>query len=207
MPLHINGQPVKQAVLPPDQQLAIAIASHGASDRSYLFAIQAIAVALAWESPRPAPWEILQQEEVARLQSVIKGEEDFLLSCGKDKTPAGAQNARETRDSLAKLHNQLHDAKQALAATAVHMPIDHEETVAMGRRVLAALKAVGIPLIQTAREGSKIITEAKAQASAGFEEYAALEGRGFSNPPDGPTSAGGSSLPISGAVIPPDGSP
>lgn len=196
-----KGQPME---IPIDPLLACEVAGRRsmATGARQVHALGLLVLAIGWPGDRP--WVA---GEKALLEAAA-GQKNMLESAirGQGGKIPDAE-LRSLKRDLAAATEDWRERKAAFdAADVTDLPLDPELATEAANRVRNALLADGVPAMVLAQWALQVVNLCSEIATAGFSEWAALDGQGFSSPPEESRSSGGSPLPSASAETPPAGS-
>ena len=196
-----KGQPME---IPIDPLLACEVAGRRsmATGARQVHALGLLVLAIGWPGERPwVAGERALLEAAAGQRSMY---ESALRGQGSQLSPA---ELRTMKQDLASATEDWRERKAAFdAADVTDLPLDPELATEAANRVRNALLADGVAAMVLAQWALQVVNLCSEIATAGFSEWAALDGQGFSSPPEESQSSGGSPLPSASVETPPAGS-
>ena len=196
-----KGQPLK---IPIDPLLACEVAGRRsmANGTRQVYALGLLALAVGWPGDRP--WVAGEKALLEAAAGEKSKFESALRGMGSKLPP---DELRSLKRDLASATEAWQERKAAVdAADVLDLPLDPEASTEAANRVRDALLADGVPAMILAQWAIQVVGVCSQIATAGFAEWNALDGQGFSNPPEEKTSSGGSQLPDVSVETPPAGS-
>lgn len=185
--------------IPPDRLVALALAASVPMDGAELAQLYALAVAACWDGP--LPWQAAREQEAGVKAAELRALESWLATPRKVIDAASRAELDAGRQDAIRLKAEI----RTLRSPRQTIPTDPAERATLGNDLLGKFAAANVPILALIQSAQDILAQAQAMLTAGYGDYLALDGAGFSTAPTGPSSAGALSSPLATEVMPSGG--